>query len=178
MNILNLHGYKGNSENTLYQILKDLFPDAVIHSPAIDYDNLTPKQAADDIASYTDEDLDLIAGTSLGGFFALNFWAGYSQKCSCAVLNPALHPWELLPKLGYNKADNLTEFNALYNENFAQLENFENLLVLSGKDDNIVGDLSEEPVLESRIKRINCGHSAYGNAEATAEIKREIIAAL
>jgi hypothetical protein len=98
----------------------------------------------------------------------------YELKCQCIVLNPALHPWEVLPKLGYEKAENLAEFKALYDKNFAKIENFEKLLVLSGKDDDVVGDLSEEPILKSRIKRINCGHSANGNDTAIAEIRREI----
>jgi predicted esterase YcpF (UPF0227 family) len=173
MNILNLHGYKGNSENTMFRILEELFPEANIYSPSHNYDR-TPYHIAMNTASYLCGDLDLVVGTSLGGFFALNLCAEYSLKCPCIVFNPALHPWEVLPKLGYDKAENLAEFKALYNKNFAKIKNLEKLLVLSGKDDDVVGNLSEEPQLQSRIKRINCGHSANGNAEAISKIKREI----
>jgi predicted esterase YcpF (UPF0227 family) len=173
MDILNLHGYKGNSENTMYHVLQELFPEAIIHSPAIDYDSLPPWHAFDYISQYLIKDLDLIVGTSLGGIFAMTLCVQYELKCQCIVLNPALHPCELLPKLGYNKRK-LAEFQALELSNSEKIKNYENLLVLTGKDDDIVGDLSEEPLLQSRIKQINCGHSANGNAEAIAKIKREI----
>jgi predicted esterase YcpF (UPF0227 family) len=176
-NILNLHGYKGNCENTMYQILKALFPKDNVISPNLneDYDYRHPTYTVP-TSSYMD--YDLIVGTSLGGFYALNLWTRYCMKnetVPCIVFNPALRPWEVLPKLGYNHPLYLDGYKKLYNEHFSKVKNFDNLLILSGKDDDVVGDLSDEPLLQNCIKRIDCGHSASGNAKAIAEIKREII---
>jgi hypothetical protein len=81
--IVNIHGYKGNGENAMYHILRDLFPDEQILSPQIDYDHLGPYEIITGVLGYdvrlpsdvVDRELQddrawLMVGSSLGAFVA------------------------------------------------------------------------------------------------------------
>ena len=200
--ILNIHGYKGSSENAMYRILAELFPGKGITSPQLDYDAMTPSEIRKALDSLISEDVELITGTSLGGFFAADLWARH-KTIPAILLNPALRPWEQLTRLGYAGNDSL---NAEYQSVFedarlnAEENDKDNFYVISGKNDEVVGvidplgfSMGYEEFCQSEdnitigavamtgvwrpinVHRIDCGHSAAGDTEAIDQIKEIIL---
>ena len=95
MNILYLHGFGSSGNSTTVNLLKQYFPDDLILSPDI------PCNIKDGITFvrqyYREHKVDLIIGTSLGGFYAMNL-AGVKK----IVINPAMFPYEDLEKISRN----------------------------------------------------------------------------
>lgn len=68
MIILNIHGYRGNPDNASSTALKELNHEVVL--PSIDYDAETPDNIYKNLSVILSEkSVDIIVGTSLGGFF-------------------------------------------------------------------------------------------------------------
>jgi len=200
--ILNIHGYNGSSENTMYHILSELFPDKEIISPQLDYDAKTPFQIRNALSALISQDVELIAGTSLGGFFAADLWAKH-KTIPTILFNPALRPWELMPKLGYISNDDISaEYQSVFEEARlrAKENDKDNFYVISGKRDEVVGVIDplgfslgfeefcqiEDNLTVGRvtmtgiwrpinIHRIDCGHSAAGDSNAIDQIKEIIL---
>ena len=115
--IINIHDYE--SENEMFNFLKELYPDERINSPQINYDNTSPGEIISELLMYDlpvfsdfedqelqDEHIDLIVGTGLGGFIAIALsYQIYVRRKNIPVptilLSPCLLPWVELPKLGY-----------------------------------------------------------------------------
>lgn len=98
MKFLTIHGYMGSSENAAYGALHALRADTV--SPQLDYDSGTPENILDNLRKILDENsCNMIAGTSLGGFFALAL--GIEFNLPTFLVNPCLMPFLHLPRLGY-----------------------------------------------------------------------------
>ena len=97
--ILNIHGYGGSPENCARNALCELGQTVV--SPAIDYDTQTPEQIADRLREIiAQEQIGLLCGTSLGGFFAAVLAA--ETGLPVLLVNPCLLPFLHLPRLGYS----------------------------------------------------------------------------
>lgn len=151
--ILNIHGYKGNSENTMYIILKELFPTRGILSPQLDYDSYSPFEIRDKLNNVADKEIDLIVGTSLGGFFCLDLWAKW-KNIPAIIFNPVLTPWSLLPKLGYGySAPNIDEFKSVYTHFISNVGDKDKLYAIYGKQDEVLS-----------VKRTNGATEAFGHS--------------
>ena len=200
--ILNIHGYKGSSKNTMFGILSELFPDKEIISPQLDYDALTPFEIRNALSALISQDVELVIGTSLGGFFAADLWAEY-KTIPTILFNPALHPWKLMPKVGYPSNDDISaEYQTVFEEARlkAKENDKDNLYVISGRNDDVVGVIDplgfswgfeefcqiEDSFTVGRVTmtgiwrpinvhRIDCGHSAAGNTNAIDQIKEIIL---
>lgn len=99
MKILNIHGYGGSAENCAYTALKGLGCEVV--SPQTDYDGSSPEEITAMLRDTAEkEDIGLIVGTSLGGFYAAALAAGTGLPV--ILVNPCLMPFYHLPKLGYS----------------------------------------------------------------------------
>lgn len=97
MKILNIHGYKGSSENTAKKILDQLGCQVI--SPALDYDKILPAQVFSDLEIILKQQSpDIITGTSYGGFFAAALCAKY--QIPVILVSPCLLPFVHLPRLG------------------------------------------------------------------------------
>lgn len=102
MKILNIHGYKGNAHNSAYAALEALGYNGDIVSPQLDYDTTRPEKVLEILHQQIAENkVNIIVGTSLGGFFA----AVLSAQLNLPVIlvNPCLMPFIYLPGLGYIK---------------------------------------------------------------------------
>ena len=102
MKILNIHGFRGVPDNGVYHALKRLADPigAEIVSPTIDYDrDGAPACAARFRALVETERPDLVAGMSLGGFFAGLLCAEYHLPT--ILVNACLLPFVHLPRLDY-----------------------------------------------------------------------------
>lgn len=98
MKVLTIHGYKGVVTNSAYQAIHSLGIDTI--SPQLDYVNDTPQNILDTLRKILDENqIDMITGTSLGGFFALTL--AIERDLPVMLVNPCLMPFLHLPRLEY-----------------------------------------------------------------------------
>ena len=134
MKILNIHGYKGSAENSACLALKNLGFDVI--APQIDYDAENPDiilTNLKDIAVKSEP--DYIAGTSLGGFFAM-LVAEY-MNIPAVLVNPCLKPQITLPELDY-------KLNKLRKQEFESFEdmikkmNCNNMTAVIGGEDDVI----------------------------------------
>ncbi|MFC5193749.1 YqiA/YcfP family alpha/beta fold hydrolase [Bizionia hallyeonensis] len=101
MNILYIHGLNGSLSPEKREILEEY---GEVHSPFIDYE-VIPDSITKLSASYHNRKIDVIIGSSMGGF------AGYyvSNVCQCPALlfNPALAErsvYQNVPNIQYKKS--------------------------------------------------------------------------
>ncbi|HFU77618.1 MAG TPA: hypothetical protein ENK90_01500 [Epsilonproteobacteria bacterium] len=139
--ILYLHGFSSCGEGNKSTELKRYFSDEMILSPNLPF---SPLEAIAAIEIFLkDEKIDLIIGSSLGGFYATYIAEKY--QCKAILLNPSTHPWETLSSyVGWQKrfCDNKEfEFKAEYLEAFKLLQKTPSLgeyLVLLQSEDEVL----------------------------------------
>ncbi len=133
MNVLNIHGYKGTPFNAAYSALCGL--EKTIISPEIDYDSDQPETILNRLLDLcVSEKIDMIVGTSLGGFLALLI-AIKLQK-PLLLVNPCLQPQAVIPALGYESdVSRFAEMSAVFDD----LDRKRVRCIIGGKDE-VVGD--------------------------------------
>ena len=96
-NILYIHGYasKGHTGEAMEKLFKENFGITVYHPQFSPYYDKAQIEIDEFLKTH---DIDLIIGTSLGGFMALNN-PGYFR----IAVNPVLDPYVTLPKIGVPK---------------------------------------------------------------------------
>ena len=84
MKILYLHGIGSGANSGTAGQLRKFFPEAEVLAPELP---ISPKKAYEMLMNeyYDDEDIDLVVGTSLGGFYAMTLWL--KRKL---LINPAM----------------------------------------------------------------------------------------
>lgn len=151
--IMNIHGYKGSTENSACIALKNLGHEVI--SPQIDYDSENPEKILDDLRKvFLEYKPDFIVGTSLGGFFALLLSQEFkvekyeshlkkyvSRNIPTVLINPCLKPSVTLSELGYT-ADKTTETTLSEYENMIEEMGCYNLslsvcAIIGGQDEVI-----------------------------------------
>lgn len=112
--ILYLHGFASCGQSNKSSALRGYFGEDQVFSPDLPY-------APADAVSYIDdlmrkEEIDMVIGSSLGGFYATYFAEKYALKA--VLLNPSVTPWETLaPHVGWQKRfcdGKAFEFKAVY----------------------------------------------------------------
>lgn len=133
MSILNIHGYKGTPHNAAYSALCGLAK--TIISPQIDYDSEQPDTILNRLLNIcAPEKIDMIVGTSLGGFFA-SLIAVKLQK-PLLLVNPCLQPQIVIPALGYESdVSRFSEMSAVFDD----LDRKRVRCIIGGKDE-VIGD--------------------------------------
>ena len=107
MKVLYVHGYNSNANSTTSKLIREL-SDFEVHT--ITYNPEHPIEAIKDIRNYCKKyKIDLIIGSSLGGFLTMNCF-GYKR----IVINPCFKPSIELPKIGYKGS--ISEYEELENE--------------------------------------------------------------
>ena len=139
MNILNIHGYKGDKFNTNYRILTEAGHS--VFSFTIDYESHDPKEIIEFLDNVILEDqINLIVATSFGAFFGKLL----SIKFNIPLIatNPCLKPSESLKPI-------VPEANWISNKE-AELfaKNWVNDIFIVGKDDTVV-----DPAITRRIAK-------------------------
>jgi len=133
MNALNIHGYKGTPHNAAYSALCSMTENII--SPEIDYDIDTPEVILNSLLSICDvEKINMIVGTSLGGFFASVISAKYNKPL--LLVNPCLQPQEIIPALGYE--GDVSWFEKMSSE-LDKLD-MEQVRCIIGDKDEVIGD--------------------------------------
>ena len=135
MNILNIHGYKGTPHNAAYSALRSVEKNII--SPEIDYDTEQPDAILNRLSDIcADKNIDIIVGTSLGGFYA----SLISDKIHNPLLlvNPCLQPQQVIPAYGYKgDVDWFVKMSAAFDT-----LNMERVRCIIGGKDEIIGDHS------------------------------------
>lgn len=120
MTIVYIHGFGSTAAtSSTCQSLQDWFPgDEVV---CLDYDYMNPHQSAEDLLEEIEdighENIDLVVGSSLGGF-----WARYvanEYNIPLMMINPSLDPARNLRKRGLYTEAALQNFEDYYIENDA-----------------------------------------------------------
>ncbi len=131
MKILNIHGYKGSSENSACLALKELGYDVI--SPQLDYDAESPENILSLLSDVlSDSKPDVIVGTSLGGFFALLL--SIESGLPSVLVNPCLMPFITLPQLEYS--GDISGFIRLFGS-FSEISQSKVFAIIGGQDEII-----------------------------------------
>jgi len=157
MKIFNLHGYKGASQNAAYKAFMESGCD--VFSPETDYDSAAPDKIFEWIESlFIDEKPDIIAGTSLGGFYASVLAVKYHKPL--ILVNPCLMPFSILPELGYK--DDIKKFLIMFGS-LADIDTDKVCAIVGGQDE-VIGshEFTEKLFGNERFKIVPEGkHSGY-----------------
>ena len=153
MNILNIHGYGGNSHNAAYMALQKNGC-SEITAPAIDNDSQSPEIILERLQNIiADKQIKLIVGTSLGGFFAAALSA--EKNIPVILVNPCLLPFLHLPRLGFN--GDVKPFVSMFGT-LAKLDS-NNVSCIVGDADEVLGShaFTEKFLGNTRFRRIDGG---------------------
>ncbi|MBQ3970146.1 MAG: hypothetical protein II685_06665 [Clostridia bacterium] len=133
MTTLNIHGYKGIPLNAAYSALCGITKNII--SPEIDYDIDTPEVILNRLLDIcAAEKIDMIVGTSLGGFFASVIAAQLHKPL--LLVNPCLQPQTVIPALGYQGDVSWFEKMSVELEKL----DMERIRCIIGDKDEIIGD--------------------------------------
>lgn len=135
--ILNIHGYRGSSRNSLYTALTDTGYE--VHTVEVDYDKVHLTEIMSSLSHIIEKvSIRGLAGTSLGGFFALCCSAKY--QLPALLVNPATTPELMLPTLGYKNIAAPRSFLKVR----AVLGDYNPGLITAiiGKDDEVITDVA------------------------------------
>ncbi|WP_435138579.1 YqiA/YcfP family alpha/beta fold hydrolase [Formosa sp. A9] len=101
MNILYIHGLNGSLSAEKRTILEHF---GSVYAPAIDFEN-TPDSIAQIISSYKEIDINVVIGSSMGGF--AGYYVSNALQRPALLFNPALAQRSVLqniPELPYQKS--------------------------------------------------------------------------
>lgn len=98
--ILYIHGFKSCGSGNKSRILREYFGENFVISPDLPY---SPKRVISFLENIIkDNDINLLVGSSLGGYYAINLSEKFNKKC--VLINPSLKPYQtLLPFVGKNR---------------------------------------------------------------------------
>jgi len=120
--ILYLHGFASCGEGNKSSELKNFFGADNVVAPDLPPSPLDAIRMIEEILKATR--FNVLAGSSLGGFYATYLAEKYSMKA--ILLNPSTQPWEtLLPHLGWQKRfcdEEVFEFKSIYLEQLKTLQ--------------------------------------------------------
>lgn len=136
MKVLNIHGYNGSAFNSV-AVAMELNGLKVV-TENIDYDGTDPEIITEHLLEiYLKNKCEAIAGTSLGGFYAMVLCARLSVPT--LLINPAVVPGIVLPELGYAYPDGIRKLRAIELKYLGKLD-LNNITTIVGKKDEIIND--------------------------------------
>ena len=159
MKILNIHGYRGSSDNSAYHALLPL--GAEIISPQIDYDKQSPDEILLSLNDLWQQNgCQAIVGTSLGGFYAALLSMKHQAKT--VLINPCLLPFLLLPQLEESQNTLLFDYLRLFADIIKIDKN--QILAIFGEQDEVISthDFTQNLLGKSRCICVPNGkHSGW-----------------
>lgn len=171
MRVLNIHGYKGSSENSAARAW-ETFDDVVVISLSIDYDALSPTEIFRELKKTVKEDnIDVICGTSLGGFFAALLCERF--ELPTLLINPALLPEVLLPELGYDRPYGAREFRDLNLKYMRDLD-LRYVSTIIGTEDEVITTLDHTRMVlkNSRFVEVDGGKHSGSTLNLEAILRK------
>ncbi len=156
--IVFLHGYGSSGEtSSTGKSLKEIFPQTEVVCLTYDYQN--PQQSAQDILQQiqllNQQDIELIVGVSLGGFWAR--WLANRISAPVVLINPSLNPAQTLKKRNDFNPDFLTHFDKYRVE---QDDPELPITVLLGTQDTVIDPVTAATVYlgRARVVMVSGGH--------------------
>lgn len=153
MTILNIHGFGGSPYNSAYSALQaNNYTDII--SPSIDYNAETPENIMAKLRNIiADNGIDLIVGTSLGGFFGAVLSA--EKNIPVILVNPCILPFLHLPRLGF--CGDIKPFVSIFGT-LAKLDSSNVSCIVGGQDEVIdTHDFTEKLLHNARFRIIPDG---------------------
>lgn len=137
--MLYLHGFASCGEGNKSRILKKYFLDETFFAPNLPYSPFDAIEALEKLIQT--EQIDILIGSSLGGFYATYLAEKYHLKA--ILLNPSTEPWQTLSSyIGWQKRfcdDESFEFKEIYLTELKRLsarpENGTYLVLLQSDDE-------------------------------------------
>ena len=159
MKILNIHGYRGSSDNSAYHALLPLGVEII--SPQMDYD----KQSPDEILLFLNDlwqqnGCQAVVGTSLGGFYAALL--SMKHHAITVLINPCLLPFLLLPQLEESQNTLLFDYLRLFADMVKIDKN--QIVAIIGEQDEVISthDFTQNLLGKSRCILVPDGkHSGW-----------------
>ena len=163
MTIIYLHGFNSDGNSTTIKEIRKEIPGLL----SISYDYVNADIAFQQIQSLIEDTLKkdpdlIIAGTSLGGFWANYFGQKFHLKC--LLVNPAINPSvtlrkavEFSPLLNYNSGESreFTFDNAdAYKKYEVPVESGMNRIIVLGKNDEVIDYRKSEEIYRDKGKII------------------------
>ena len=188
--ILYIHGYRSNSGARKAQELREMFPECNIVVPDLEYNHYTAQEIAAQLKEIIEKNhVDMLVGSSLGGFFALCATQWFEGPVW--GINPAIHPVEqfnkhIVPKLQKRSPQlmpiamkNLESYQKCENEVFAKLPKREHQINLAlCTDDDTIGDhkdtLAAFPNADQVVWQDNSGHHCTRFPELKENMKKSL----
>lgn len=176
-----IHGYGSTGQALKAKTLQQMFPDAELLSPTLDYDHMPPRKVYNRLKEVIAAGMpEMIVGSSTGGYYALCCSQFYDGPIWCInpvrdILSTIDH---LVPPSGQD-CPALQERRAQYErfdrEIFQQLHPADGQLHFAlSTDDELLGDhhllLNRFPNHGTVIWKENCGHRFFRFAELKADI--------
>lgn len=159
MKILNIHGYRGSSDNSAYHVLLPLGAEMI--SPQIDYDKQSPDEILLSLNDLWQQNgCQAIVGTSLGGFYAALLSIKHHAKT--VLINPCLLPFLLLPQLEESQNTLLFDYLRLFADIIKIDKN--QILAIIGEQDEVISthDFTQNLLGKSRCILVPDGkHSGW-----------------
>ena len=160
MNILNIHGYKGDKINTNFRILTEA--GYIVTSLTIDYDSHDPDEIIDFLSNIVKErDIKLIVAASFGAFFGKIL--SVNLNIPLIATNPCLKPSESLKPIAPEYFADKAKANWISNKE-AELfaKNWVNDIFIVGKDDTVVNPAITRRIAKSAtIYEISGSHQMF-----------------
>lgn len=166
---LYIHGYGSTGQAMKAQLLREMFPEARVLSPTLDYDHVPPHELFRSLREIiSTEQPDLIIGSSMGGYYALCCTQFYRGPVWC--VNPVRDILDTLTRILSGELREtpeaqfmLREYGRFDREVFRQLHPADGQLHFAlSTDDELLGDhrplLNLFPNHGTVIWKDHCGH--------------------
>lgn|GEM_PF-805883 len=175
-NILNIHGYGGTAHNTAYNILNKFCPGQIV-SPQFDYDKYSPNNIVSILERLIEaENISVIVGTSLGGFFACCM--NRKHEMPIILVNPCLLPFITLRQISntYNFARYGKQLFELFGQHMGELDR-RYISTIVGKSDEIINHETTTKyfIRNKRWYKVNGGHHLERTDELSAAFQNILI---
>ena len=179
---LYIHGYGSTGQAMKAQLLREMFPEARVLSPTLDYDHVPPLELFRSLHEIiSTEQPDLIIGSSMGGYYALCCTQFFRGPVWC--INPVrdvlstfrrIIPQALIDSPAAQKR--LQQYESFDNEVFQRLTPDDGQLRFAlSTDDELLGD--HRPVLDlfpnhgSVVWKDHCGHRFFRFTELKEDLR-------
>ena len=184
--ILNIHGFKGEGDNSKYKWLCKNAPCHEIYSPTFDYESEHPynilEHLLNRISSYHRKTTNgvYVVGNSLGGFFARR--VNQISGVTALLINPSLAPFlTLRGHLNDNQCQAYLNMLAKYAyedeygydcEHGYRYDNRECLNVIIGDSDELIDhEILTKPLLPPRFKNLHTIPGGTHHLDMTPEVE-------
>lgn len=174
--ILNIHGFNSSGDNRNYNFLKNEYKNREIISPTFNYTEENPYNILNSLRNIIilnrekNTPINLVVGSSIGGFFAYCLCAMYDVKT--ILINPSLMPFINLTTK-YDVSEHICKnYIEIFNEYVYTIDSFNYEIIISDNDEIIDHNIITKSVIgkSKKVFMVSGSHKM----ELTDEVKNTI----